>query len=234
MGRTDINNKPISCGKCKKGHRDASCNDSHPGPCFYRGTRGRPRRDRVGQVRDPIPVPGYLLRPVSGVPVGPSPGPPPLSQAVRYPHLGSDSYDAPVASPNFSSGATSPNAFHSSGQSSALVSATSSGTLSSEEAPGTPATPPEDQLNFYRSSDQELHDLQAVSCERAGLEKLKDGSSHASLPSSFGPSIGFDSEAPTVPLTWEDFEQWGKDHDDGDSYREGDLEKWCKTNFDFT
>ncbi|KAM0215301.1 hypothetical protein ACHAPA_009852 [Fusarium lateritium] len=143
-------------------------------------------------------------------------------------------YDAPVVSLNFSSGAISPSAFHSSGQSSALVSATSSGTLSSEEAPGTPATPLEDELNFYQSSDQELHDLQAVSCERAGLEKLKGGSSHATLPSSFGPSIGFDSEAPTVPLTWEDFEQWGKDHDDGDSYREGDLEKWCKTNFDFT
>jgi hypothetical protein len=31
MARTDINGNAISCHKCKKGHRDASCNDRHPG-----------------------------------------------------------------------------------------------------------------------------------------------------------------------------------------------------------
>jgi hypothetical protein len=31
MARTDIYGSAISCQKCKKGHRDASCNDSHPG-----------------------------------------------------------------------------------------------------------------------------------------------------------------------------------------------------------
>ncbi|SPJ75873.1 uncharacterized protein FTOL_05604 [Fusarium torulosum] len=120
MARTDIYGSAISCEKCKKGHRDASCNDSHPGPCFYRGKRGRPRKGKNGQVSGPVPVPDCLLRPSSGVPSGldfsgqfaagpPFPPPPtPPHQAVRHPHLGVNGSAASAAPPYFPPYAPSP------------------------------------------------------------------------------------------------------------------------------
>ncbi|KAM0239559.1 hypothetical protein ACHAP5_008203 [Fusarium lateritium] len=221
MGRTDINNRPISCGKCKKGHRDASCNDSHPGPCFYRGTRGRPRRGQVGKARDPIPVPDYLLRPVSGAPVGPSLGPPslptPPSQVLRHPHLGDNGGAVFVASPFLHLDALSPDGVNSFGQSVPAPLFPSQIGDNGYDAPmaspnfSSGATSP----SASHSSGQSSALVSATSSDTLSSEEA------------------LDSETATVPLTWEDFEQWGKDHDDRNSYREGDLEKWCETNFDF-
>ncbi|KAH6954345.1 hypothetical protein DER45DRAFT_615672 [Fusarium avenaceum] len=106
MARTDIHGNPISCIKCKTGHRDNSCNDSHPGPCFYRGKRGRPRKGEEGRASDPLAVPDCLLRPPSGVPGGPAPlpSPPAPSGAMGYPHLGGNYFAAFAAPAEASSG----------------------------------------------------------------------------------------------------------------------------------
>ncbi|CAJ0546664.1 Ff.00g012910.m01.CDS01 [Fusarium sp. VM40] len=118
MARTDIHGNPISCIKCKTGHRDNSCNDSHPGPCFYRGKRGRPTKGEEGRAGDPLAVPDCLLRPSSGVPGGPAPlpSPPAPSEAVGYPHLGNNDFSAFAAPAEASSWDSVPSSLGGPGQ----------------------------------------------------------------------------------------------------------------------